>query len=184
MEVNGPRGQKLVQGRNPWQKVKHVWLYTDLLQALKREPFRSGFSDWMRKRINHKICSWRTNAMEVQCRNSFHTKILHGPFAHFLNHAYRLQALLKNTKKPSLVSELSLTWPQPPSFGMLYHSQGSRFQSNILQTSKSSPVFWLTFLFQCLLNSLCHVTFLCLVKTFSIQLFFQKKKKVLQRTEH
>ena len=43
MDRNG-RNQ---QGRNPWQLVLHVWLYTDLPQALKGEPFRSVFStDW------------------------------------------------------------------------------------------------------------------------------------------
>ena len=32
------------QGRNPWQYTQHVWLYTDLLQALKGERLRSVFS--------------------------------------------------------------------------------------------------------------------------------------------
>ena len=29
------------QGRNPWQYAQHVWLYTDLLQALKGERLSS-----------------------------------------------------------------------------------------------------------------------------------------------
>ena len=32
------------EGRNPWQYAQHVWLYTDLLQALKGEPLSSVFS--------------------------------------------------------------------------------------------------------------------------------------------
>ena len=44
MQLNEPGGYKLVQGRNPWQLVKHAWLYSDLLQALKGEPSSSWFS--------------------------------------------------------------------------------------------------------------------------------------------
>ena len=32
------------QGRNPWQKAQQSWLYTDLLQPFKAEPFSSGYS--------------------------------------------------------------------------------------------------------------------------------------------
>ena len=32
------------QGGNPWQQVYHVWLHTDLLQALMGEPLSSVFS--------------------------------------------------------------------------------------------------------------------------------------------
>ena len=32
------------RGRNPWQQAKHVWLYTELLQAIKGEPISSLFS--------------------------------------------------------------------------------------------------------------------------------------------
>ena len=32
------------QGRNPRQQAEHVWLYTDLLQALKGERLSSVFS--------------------------------------------------------------------------------------------------------------------------------------------
>ena len=42
--MNVPERWQLVQGRNSWQKVKHSWLYSDLLQALKGEPLSSGFS--------------------------------------------------------------------------------------------------------------------------------------------
>ena len=48
------------------------------------------------------------------------------------------------------------------------NSQGSRFLCNVPQTSKNSPVFWLTCPVQCLLYSLCMETFLCLPKTFSV----------------
>ena len=34
MKVNGPGAQKLGQGRNCWQRAKHAWLYSDLIQAL------------------------------------------------------------------------------------------------------------------------------------------------------
>ena len=37
MKVNGPGRQKLEQGSNSWQWAEHVWLYSDLLQALKGE---------------------------------------------------------------------------------------------------------------------------------------------------
>ena len=40
MQVNGPEGRNK-QGRNPWQKALHVWLYTNLLQVLKGERLRS-----------------------------------------------------------------------------------------------------------------------------------------------
>ena len=43
MQVNGPEGRN-EQGRNSWQKAQHVWLYTDLLQALKGERFSTVFS--------------------------------------------------------------------------------------------------------------------------------------------
>ena len=36
-KVNGPGKSKLGQGRNSWKQSKHAWLYSDLLQALKRE---------------------------------------------------------------------------------------------------------------------------------------------------
>ena len=52
---------------------------------------------------------------------------------------------------------------------MPYHNQGSRFLCDVLQTSKNSPVFWLTFLFQYLLDSFCSVTFYVLPRLF---LFF------------
>ena len=39
MKVNGWGRLKLAEGRNPWQWVKHAWLYSDILQALKREFF-------------------------------------------------------------------------------------------------------------------------------------------------
>ena len=45
MKVNGWGSLKLAEGRNPWQWVKHAWLYSDVLQALKRDFFfSSGFS--------------------------------------------------------------------------------------------------------------------------------------------
>ena len=34
MKVNGPGRQKSEQGSNSWEWVEHVWLYSDLLQAL------------------------------------------------------------------------------------------------------------------------------------------------------
>ena len=44
MKMNGPGSSKFVQGRNPRQHAKYAWLYSDLLQALKREPLSSWFS--------------------------------------------------------------------------------------------------------------------------------------------
>ena len=32
------------QGKNPWHQAQHVWLYTDLLQALKGTRLSSVFS--------------------------------------------------------------------------------------------------------------------------------------------
>ena len=37
MKVNGPGRSELGQGRHFWQWVKHTWLYSDRLQALKGE---------------------------------------------------------------------------------------------------------------------------------------------------
>ena len=37
MKVNGPGRHKLGQETNPWQWAEHVWLYSDLLKALKEE---------------------------------------------------------------------------------------------------------------------------------------------------
>ena len=34
MKMNGPEREKLGQRRNVWQWEKHVWLYSNLLQAL------------------------------------------------------------------------------------------------------------------------------------------------------
>ena len=39
MKVNGRGRLKLAEGRNPWQWVKHAWLYSDVPQALKQEHF-------------------------------------------------------------------------------------------------------------------------------------------------
>ena len=38
------RKGKNKQGRNHWRQAWHVWLYTDLLQALKGEHLSSVFS--------------------------------------------------------------------------------------------------------------------------------------------
>ena len=43
MQVNRPKG-KNKQERHPWQQAQQVWLYTDLLQALKGEHLNSVFS--------------------------------------------------------------------------------------------------------------------------------------------
>ena len=48
------------------------------------------------------------------------------------------------------------------------NNQGSRFFCDVPQTSKISPVFFYRLFFQCLLDSLCIVTFLCFPKTVSV----------------
>ena len=44
MKLNGPGREQLVQERNARQKVKHTWLHSDLIQALKGEPLSSSSS--------------------------------------------------------------------------------------------------------------------------------------------
>ena len=94
--------------------------------------------------------SGNDNATMVQrrstCRNSFRDIFQHDPFAHHLNHALRLQVLPKNT--------LNTVWFQsflqlcPPVLECpTTNNQGSRFLCDVPQTSKISPVFWLTFFF-------------------------------------
>ena len=44
MKKNEPARSKLWKGRNSWLLVKHAWLYSDLLQALKGEHLSALFS--------------------------------------------------------------------------------------------------------------------------------------------
>ena len=47
MKLNGKGRHKLGQGRNSWQQVKHAWLYSDLLQALRAEHLPAlGSQQW------------------------------------------------------------------------------------------------------------------------------------------
>ena len=101
-------------GLTPW------FLRTPVLKELHWLP--------VRKRIDHKIMSLAYKRYEGRhrstCTNSFRGIFLHDPFARHLIHAYGYQALLKNTPKSSLVSELSLSLP--PSSGMPYHKQSGK----------------------------------------------------------
>ena len=40
-QLNGPKGQNLAREKYPWQQASYVWLYVDLLPALKGEPVSS-----------------------------------------------------------------------------------------------------------------------------------------------
>ena len=120
------------------------------------------------------------NATKVRrrstCRNSFCDIFLHDPFAHHLKHALRFQELPKNT---------------PKKFGFrTFGNSAPKFWNALPQTIReadSSATFsrrlkihlFSDFLFQCLLDPLCTVTFLCLPKTVSKFLFGFSFEKIV-----
>ena len=76
------------QGRNPWQKVQHVWLYTDLLHASKGERLSSVFSldgtlisasaaphcgrtEWEHGELSGEFMEWNTGERAIRERNRY-----------------------------------------------------------------------------------------------------------------
>ena len=133
---------------------------TDTIRAFSKDQKADGTKSSIHIYMPHHIGG--DNATKVRrrstCRNSFRDIFLHDPCAHHPKHAYEFQVLLKNTPKNSLVSKLYTTLLA--SSRMPYHKQsGKQIPLTCLLTD---------FLFQCLLDSLCTVTFLCLPKTVSM----------------
>ena len=124
------------------------------------------------------------NATKVRrrstCRNSLRDIFLHDPFLHHLKHAYGFLVLLQNA--PKIQFGFRAFWNSAPKlWNVLRQTTRETDFSATFRRRLKSHLFsdWLSF-FECLLDSLCAVTFLCLPKTVSMILFsfsFEKKKK-------
>ena len=125
------------------------------------------------------------NATKVRrrstCRNSLRDIFLHDPFLHHLRHAYGFLVLLQNA--PKIQFGFRAFWNSAPKlWNVLRQTTREADFSATFRRRLKSHLFsdWLSF-FECLLDSLCAVTFLCLPKTVSMILFsfsFEKKKKI------
>ena len=165
----------------------------EFLLSRRTETYRIRAFSWDQKANSTKsmhICmphySGGDNATKVRrrstCRNSFRDVFLHDLFAHHLKHALRFLVLLKRHpgKKPVWFQRFLQLFSQALEC-LITNNKGSRCLCDVPQTSKNSPVFWLTFFFSicwthCALFYVFPRLFLC---SFSFE-----KNNLLQGTDH